>query len=117
MPAEPFHALACSTDRLLLRRLTRLLQSIGCRVDPLTKPDRAARLLSAIRPDFVILDGDLPGDALQSLFPAAIEDHDNGPPPAILVLVSRHDLQQVTTALACGADDVLHKPLVAGEVL
>ena len=63
MPAETFHAIACSADRLLLRRLTRLLQALGCRVDPLADMGRAAALLAGARPDFLLLDGDLPGDA------------------------------------------------------
>lgn len=117
MSAESFHVVACSTDRLLLRRLTRLLQSIGCHVDPLAKADQAPALVAAVRPDFVVLDCDLPGDALQTLFQAAAEDQDAGPPPVILAMISRHDATQISAALSSGADDVLQKPLVPGEVL
>jgi DNA-binding response OmpR family regulator/CBS domain-containing protein len=117
MPTEFFHAVACSTDRLLLRRLTRLLHTLGCRVDPLAHVERGAALLAAVRPDFVVIDGELPSEAWQTLVQAALSDHDAGPPPVILALISRLDTPQVTAALAAGADDVLHKPLVPGEVL
>jgi DNA-binding response OmpR family regulator/CBS domain-containing protein len=117
MPAQSFHAVACSTDRLLLRRLTRLLHTLGCRVDSLAQVDRAVTLLAGAHPDFLLIDGDLAADASQSLILTALADHEAGPPPVIIALVSRQDPAQITAALAAGVDDVLHKPLVAGEVL
>jgi DNA-binding response OmpR family regulator/CBS domain-containing protein len=117
MPADPLHALAISTDRLLLRRLTRLLDSIGCRVDQVAQPERAYSLLGATRPDFVIIDGDLAAESFQKLCEATVNEVDSGPPPVVLALIGRHDEAKVMASLAAGADDILHKPLVAGEVL
>lgn len=117
MPADTLHALVCSTDRQLLRRLTRLLQAIGCRVDSLAKAERAAAMMATTRPDFVIVDGDLPSDAQHILYHAALQEHHAGPPPVLLTLIPGHDIQHVSAALTAGADDVLHKPLVPGEVL
>src|SRR5262245_24953854 len=112
---ESLHALAFSTDRLLLRRLTALLESLGCRVDQLAHADRALSLLGTAGPDFVIVDGDLPKEKLQAICRNALDELD-GPPPTVLALVDRDDAARVAAALAAGADDVLRKPLVPGEV-
>src|SRR5437868_746950 len=111
MSGESFHALAFSTDRQLLRRLTRLLELVGCRVDQLTHVDRAPALVSATRPDFVLVDGDLPSDKLKAICLAAASDQDAGPPPIVLALVATQDAAQVSAVLARGVDDVLQKPL------
>jgi DNA-binding response OmpR family regulator/predicted transcriptional regulator len=115
--SDPLHALAFSADRLLLRRLTSLLESIGCHVSQLAHADRALSLLRLTRPDFVIVDGDLPTEKLQALCRSVVDDLESGPPPALLLVVARDDAARVAAAFAGGADDVLHKPLVPGEVL
>jgi len=117
MSADSLHALLLSADRMLLRRLTRLLESVGSRVDQLAEVDRVEPLLAATRPDFVIVDTDLPAGTLQSICRTAVDDLETGPPPVILALVARHESSRVADALAGGAHDVLHKPLVPGEVL
>src|SRR5712675_696576 len=108
MTCDSLHALAFSTDRLLLRRLTRLLKSVGCRVDQLAQMDRAVSVLDAMRPDFVIVDGDLPAETLESICRTAVDDLDAGPPPVVLALSARHDARHIAAVLAAGVDDVLH---------
>ena len=117
MVDDALQAVAFSTDRALLRRLTGLLELIGCRVESLARADRGEWLVAASRPDFVLVDGDLPADVLSSICSSAIDEVDAGPPPVILALVARHDMAAITAMLAAGADDILHKPLVVGEVL
>lgn len=117
MSGEPLRALLVSTDRTLLRRLTWLLESLGCVADPVADPERANSLLIAGPPDFLIVDTDLAGDMAQVLCREALDAVDDGPSPVVLALVARRDVAQISAALAAGADDILHKPLVAGEVL
>jgi DNA-binding response OmpR family regulator/CBS domain-containing protein len=117
MSGESLRALLVSTDRPLLRRLTWLLESIGCAGDSLADPHRAEALLLASPPDFLIVDTDLPGEWAANLCRQAVEADEEGPPPVVLALVARRDAAQIATAFAAGADDILHKPLVVGEVL
>lgn len=117
MPDNALLAAVFSADRTLLRRLSRLLESIGCRVESLATEKGGDWLVAASRPDLVILDSDLSAEVLASICGTAIHDVDAGPPPVILALVANHDLTTINAMLAAGADDILHKPLIVGEVL
>jgi DNA-binding response OmpR family regulator/predicted transcriptional regulator len=117
MTGEPFQALLVSTDRPLLRRLSGLLESIGCNTDSIAEPQQARSLVEATRPDFLLVDTDLPGDVSQALCRAATDVGDATLPAVVLALVARRESARIPEILAAGADDILHKPLVPGEVL
>ncbi len=106
-----------SADRMLLRRLGRLLESVACSAEQLIDPARAESLLSSDPPDFVIVDSAFEAATFRSICEAARYDLESGPTPVVLALVPRQTAAEVSAALTAGADDVLQKPLVAGEVL
>jgi CheY-like chemotaxis protein/GGDEF domain-containing protein len=117
MPLEQLQALLVADDRAVLRKLARLLESRGCRVVVAAQFSRAESLLGSVRPDLLIVDSEIGDQPLRKLCERATIDLEAGPAPVVMALVPRSDHARVTAALSAGADDVLQKPLVPGEVM
>jgi two-component system, cell cycle response regulator len=116
MNASTSTVLLVSKDRGVLRRLTTVLATTGCRLQQTSQKEQAAALLTANPPEVLIL------DAGPSLRPALgllqIADSDRqGRRPYALVIVDNPTREDLAAAVEAGANDFLTKPVANGELL
>jgi DNA-binding response OmpR family regulator len=98
--------LVVDDDHDMLRLLNRTLELEGFDTIIVDDGDSALNLLDKIEPDLVILDTMIPGkESLQIL--DHIREHSKVP---IIMLTSGYGVESLRTALAHGADDLIHKP-------
>lgn len=116
MNASTSTILLVSKDRGLLRRLTAVLATAGCRLRQTSQKEQAAALLAADPPDMLVLDA---GSSLRSsLRLLQIADSDRqGRRPYTLVIVDHPNRDDLIAAVEAGADDFLRKPVANGELL
>ena len=116
MNASTSTILLVSKDRGVLRRLTTVLATTGCRLQQTSQTEQAAALLAADPPDVLILDA---GPSLRpTLGLLQIADSDQqGRRPYTLVIVDNPTREDLIAAVEAGANDFLTKPVANGELL
>ncbi|MGI8979680.1 MAG: diguanylate cyclase domain-containing protein [Pirellulaceae bacterium] len=116
MNQQPFSALLVSSDRALLRQLTRFLELFGYEVRQAVDAEQALAAAEAVGADFLLVDGAMspkPGLA----FSRTIRSHAPAGYSFALLLVDSLETSCLTEALEAGFDDFLAKPVVFGELL
>jgi len=116
MNLRPFSALLVSSDRPLLRQLTRFLELFGYEVRQAVDADQALAAAEAAGADFLLVDGAMspkPGLA----FSRAIRSHAPAGYTYALMLIDSLETSTLTEALEAGFDDFLARPVVFGELL
>jgi CheY-like chemotaxis protein/CBS domain-containing protein len=116
MDGERFKALLIAHDRPLLRRLSALLESVGVSPRCVADPAQGRRLLATAQVDLVIVDMGLPEEQAEAICRMVLDSPDDQAEPVLIGMAPRHDSSRISAALAAGVDDILHKPLAAGEV-
>jgi DNA-binding response OmpR family regulator len=100
-------------DRYITAALTRALSDAGHVVRPVTQAGEALKIVSAERPDLVILDLGLPDidgtDALRMI--RSVSD------VPVIVATARRAETDIITLLDAGADDYVTKPFSSGHIL
>lgn len=115
MNSSAFRILAISSDRSLLRDLSRFLKVFGYDVQQAADQRQADSALNSSRHRFILIDGSSQIDALQATRTATSQDRSQ--PAYILHFANNPTTAQLTEALEAGADDFLQKPVVYGELL
>jgi len=105
-----------SADRSLLRQLARFLDEFGFDARAVADAGQAAAALEGQRPDFLIVDAELPGNSGLELC-RAFCGHDQTGYVYTLLLAGKADAEELLEAFSAGVDDFLARPLVHGEVL
>jgi two-component system, cell cycle response regulator len=116
MNPQPYSALLVSSDRALLRRLTRFLELFGYEVRQAVDAEQALAAAEAAGADFLLVDGAMspkPGLA----FSRTIRSHAPAGYSYALLLIDSLETSVLTEALEAGFDDFLAKPVVFGELL
>lgn len=116
MNPRPFSALLVSSDRTLLRQLTRFLELFGYEVRQAVDADQALAAAEAAGADFLLVDGAMspkPGLA----FSRAIRSHAPAGYTYALMLIDSLETSGLTEGLEAGFDDFLARPVVFGELL
>ncbi|HHM12716.1 MAG TPA: response regulator transcription factor, partial [Planctomycetaceae bacterium] len=112
---RPYQILIVSRERELLRRMSRFLALFRYDVHEMTSVDAALERLQVAPPDFLIVDAAIheqPHRLLHTPHRCAGRS-----PVYSFLLVSEPTEQQLDEALQAGADDVLTRPLICGELL
>src|SRR5688572_18008620 len=102
-----------SADRSLLRQLARFLDEFGYDARAMADPRQAAAALDGERPDFLIVDAELPGNQGLELC-RAFCGHDRTSYVYTLLLVGKAEPQELLDSFAAGVDDFLARPIVHG---
>ncbi|MBD2628174.1 response regulator [Trichormus variabilis] len=116
---EPINAkiLVVDDDPQILLILKTLLEPLGVKLTCLDNPNDFWKTLNLTRPDFVILDVNMPsGTEGLHLCESIRQNHDWNWLP-ILFLTGCTDVETLQQAFVKGADDYLTKPIVAQELL
>lgn len=116
MTARPFVTLLVSSDRTLLRRLTKFLEVFGYDLRQAVDPVQAALVAEAGPVDFLIVDGEFESRALAQLCRSVRRLSPDTYVYAML-LVGERDVRTLTDAMEAGYDDFLIQPVVYGELL
>jgi DNA-binding response OmpR family regulator len=115
MADRTFSLLIVSSDRTLLRRLTRFLEVFGYEVRQAVHAAGAEAAVEAGRVDFLVVDGAL-GKQTAQICRAVRRGTAEGYTYALL-LTKDAEANDLTEALDGGFDDFLSAPLVFGELL
>jgi diguanylate cyclase (GGDEF)-like protein len=116
MSARPFIALLVSSDRVLLRRLTKFLDVFGFEVRQAVGMAQAADVAEASSVDFLLVDGTCPlRDSAQLC--RTVRKLSDAPFVYALLLLQDRDIPTLTDAMEAGFDDFLVQPVVYGELL
>ncbi len=112
---QPYEVLIVSGERELLRRISRFLALFRYCVREVTSVDAALERMQVAPPDFLIVDAAISDQPHRLLHTS----NTYGPkhPVYSFLLVSEPTEQQLDEALQAGADDVLTRPLICGELL
>ncbi len=112
---HPYEIVIVSRERELLRRISRFLALFRYGVHEMTSVDAALERIQVAPPDFLIVDAAISDQPHRLLHTT----HHCGPrhPVYSFLLVSEPTEQQLDEALQAGADDVLTRPLICGELL
>ncbi|MTJ07318.1 response regulator [Anabaena sp. UHCC 0204] len=109
--------LAVDDDPQILITLKKLIEPLGVELTCLENQYQFWEILASIRPDFLILDINMPsGTEGLDLCLAVRQNHDWNWLP-ILVLTGSNDAEMLHKAFIMGADDYLNKPIVPKELL
>ncbi len=112
---RPYQILIVSRERELLRRMSRFLALFRYDVHEMTSVDAALERLHVAPPDFLIVDAAIHEQPHRLLHtPHRCPGRS---PVYSFLLVSEPTEQQLDEALQAGADDVLTRPLICGELL
>lgn len=116
METRPFSALVVSSERALLRQMTRFLSLCGYEVRQAVDVDQGLAAAEAAGTDFLLVDGALqPAPGLSFL--RAIRAHAPAGYTYALLMVDAIGSAEVSKALESGFDDFLAKPVNFGEIL
>lgn len=116
MSTRPLHVLVVSTDRKLLRHLSRFLQDFGYVPHAAADARSCLTAIDAVAPDIVVVDGELTCQSGVELC-RQLRDWPTIRPRFMFLLAKNPSLDEVLEALEAGVDDVLGKPVVYGEYL
>jgi len=114
MSRRSLRVLVVAADRTLLRHLSKFLRVFAYHIDQAADADQAWAALERGRPEFLIVDDNLPG-AMDLCREAAADE--SLPFVYSLLLTQSCGPEIVTDALESGLDDFLAKPVVYGELL
>jgi DNA-binding response OmpR family regulator len=103
-------------DPLMLAKLSALLTPWGLEVVTLNEPQRFWEVLTAITPDIVVLDLEMPEVSGIELCQVVRQDVQWGDLP-ILVVTAHTDATSVSQAFSAGADDFISKPVLGPELI
>jgi diguanylate cyclase (GGDEF)-like protein len=116
MTPRPLKVLVADPDRAALRQVSRFLGALGYEVAQAADADAALVALAAVGPDFLLLDESLGAGCIRELC-GAVRAPERCDYPYTLLLLADPSPAQVLESLAAGADDVLRRPLVRGELM
>ena len=116
MASRPLTVLAVSEDRRLLRHLSQLLGVFGYQVRQAAGVQQAWSANELERPDFLIVDAELPGGQALELC-RGLADRDPRGYVFKFLLQRSNRSPDPTEALQAGVDDFLANPVVHGELL
>ena len=103
-------------DPVMVSGLSALLTPWGLEVTALTEPQRFWEVLTAISPDLVVLDLEMPLVSGIELCQVVRQDTHWGDIP-ILVVTAHTDAESLQQAFAAGADDFITKPVLGPELV
>ncbi|AFY83058.1 response regulator [Oscillatoria acuminata] len=103
-------------DPTALAVMKELLQPWGLEVTTLDNPEKFWEILTAVAPDLLILDLEMPKFNGIDLCQVVRQDPDWGDLP-ILVVTAHTDAQSLRQVFAVGADDFIGKPIVGPELV
>ncbi|MBO0352156.1 response regulator [Phormidium pseudopriestleyi FRX01] len=103
-------------DPAALAVMKELLQPWGLEVTTLDNPEKFWEILTAVTPDLLILDLEMPKFNGIDLCQVVRQDPDWGDLP-ILVVTAHTDAQSLRQVFAVGADDFIGKPIVGPELV
>ncbi|CAN1210060.1 Multi-component transcriptional regulator [Tumidithrix helvetica PCC 7403] len=116
-PAKPeAKVMIVDDDPMILAYLSNLLRSWGMQVTCLENPSQFWGILTAIQPDLLLLDLEMPtfnGIELCQV----IRQEPKYDDLAILVVTAHTDRASIQQAFAAGADDLISKPVVEPELV
>lgn len=116
MDASISTILLVSKDRDVLRRLTTVLATTGCRLQQTSHTEHAAALLATDPPEILILDASPSLTAVSGLLRIADSDR-QGRRPYTLLIADKPTREDILAAVEGGANDFLRKPIASGELL
>jgi PleD family two-component response regulator len=108
--------LIVSDDRALLRHVSRFLGTFGYETEQVANYQRAAEIADSISADLLLVDSEPDFDRALGLCRAVSERTGSGSHYTLL-MVDKRSPNRLLDAVAAGADDILLKPIVYGEVL
>jgi diguanylate cyclase (GGDEF)-like protein len=108
--------MAMDDDEIVLANLVNLLQPWGLQVTPVADPQQFWACLTAVNPDLLLLDIEMPGVSGIELCQVVRQDSRYGDLP-ILVITAHSDPQFLEQVFAAGADDVIPKPVLGSELV
>lgn len=108
------HCLVVDDDAEIRTSLTAYLQGFGWQVSAAADGQAMRQMLSAARPDVIVLDLMLPGEDGLSLLRWLSSQADA---PPVLMLTARGDTMSRVIGLELGADDYLAKPFEPRELV
>jgi diguanylate cyclase (GGDEF)-like protein len=114
--APPLRVMAIDDDEIALANLVNLLQPWGLQVTPVTDPLQFWDYLTAVNPDLLLLDIEMPGLSGLDLCQVVRQDCQYGDIP-ILVITAHNNPQCMEQVFAAGADDLIHKPILGPELV
>ncbi len=112
----PLRVMAMDDDHIALTNLVNLLQPWGLQVTTVADPQQFWECLTAINPDLLLLDIEMPNVSGIDLCQVVRQDCQYGDLP-ILVITAHRDPQFLEQVFAAGADDVIHKPVLGAELV
>jgi CBS domain-containing protein/GGDEF domain-containing protein len=116
MDPRPLNVVLVTPDRAAMRHATRLMTVFGYQVRGVTEIERAAELISAERPNILIIDAAGGLEPAIELCRSASADSTSGYLYKML-MVREPKHTQLMEAIEAGADDFLASPLEHGELL
>jgi DNA-binding response OmpR family regulator len=108
--------LVVDDDSATLAALSSLLRPWGFQVTSLNEPQRFWEVLTAIAPDLLVLDLEMPAFSGIDLCQVVRQDPQWGDLP-ILVVTAYTDAESIQRVFAAGADDFINKPVVGPELV
>ncbi len=96
--------------------LVEMLETAGFRISVATTGEQALQVVSAAKPDLILLDVMMPGiDGYETCRRLkTLEEMEDVP---VIFVTARHDLQAITQAFEAGGDDYVTKPFSKEELL
>ena len=108
--------LIVSSDRALLRHVSRFLATFGYETTQVADYQRAVQIADSISADLLLVDSSPDFDGALELCRAVSERGDSGG-HYVLLMVDAKSQSRLLDAVEAGADDCVSKPVVYGEVL
>lgn len=109
------HGLVVEDSEVVRKVARRILEVLGFESSEAADTEAALEKCEEMMPDFVLVDGDLPGAAAVP-FIQALRQMPGGKIPEVLCLLTENSVAQITEALDAGANDFLMKPIDREQV-
>jgi DNA-binding response OmpR family regulator len=103
-------------DPLMLDAVSQLLQPWGMQITTLQNPEQFWSVLTAMQPDLLVLDVEMPTFNGVDLCRVVRQDTQWGNLP-ILVVTAHTDIDSIHEVFAAGADDFISKPIAGPELV
>ncbi len=108
--------LLINDDEILLAHYVSVLRDVGMEIETLTDPRQSLKILAQFKPDITILDVCMPGFTALELAQMIRQD-DTWAMMPIIFLSTEPGLNHQLASMNLGGDDVLVKPVEAGDLI